>query len=251
VRLQEDRTRRALKPAGGVQPATLARSDQARPIDHCRDYHCCHSDCGPFPREAWSRRHVRSDGWALANRFFGALFGIAARAVKRSASWRYFFWLLMTFNLFSVGGYFLLSGIGNFGDWTPVAAGWQPAWAWPRGPGCAGDRYLSFLFLCLCPCANCVRSEGGMRGSVCGALASSWSRLIHCRGPRVSCGRDESGGTAADSDFRCRCVPCTAGASPAANSRCPKSTQPGMDHRRRGPGDRVHRVGPGVKFHSL
>ena len=49
-------------------------------------------------------------GGTLANLIFGVVFWVAARAVKRSASWRYCFWLLMTFNLFHVGGYFLFSG---------------------------------------------------------------------------------------------------------------------------------------------
>ncbi len=68
-------------------------------------------------------------GGTLANLIFGALFWVAARAVRQTASWRYFFWLVMTFNLFDAGGYFLFSGIGNFGDWAAVVAGWQPAWA--------------------------------------------------------------------------------------------------------------------------
>ena len=136
--------------------------------------------CGLYPRGAWSRRHVCSHGWAplvlstvhfecspdtrlvaaggtLANLVFGVLFWVAARAVKRSASWRYFFWLLMTFNLFHVGGYFLFSGIGNIGDWAAVVAGWQPAWAWRVGLAALGI-VTYFLVFYLCPCANCVRS---------------------------------------------------------------------------------------------
>ena len=62
-------------------------------------------------------------GGTVANLIFGALFWVAARAVKQTASWRYFFWLLMTFNLLETGGYFLFSGIGNFGDWAIVVAG--------------------------------------------------------------------------------------------------------------------------------
>ncbi len=68
-------------------------------------------------------------GGTLANLIFGALFWVAQRAVRQSASWRYFFWLVMAFNLFEAGGYFLFSGIGNFGDWAAVVAGLQPAWA--------------------------------------------------------------------------------------------------------------------------
>ncbi len=86
-------------------------------------------------------------GGTLANLIFGALFWVAARAVKRSASWRYFFWLLMTFNLFHVGGYFLFSGIGNIGDWAAVVAGWQPAWAWRVGLAALGIVTYFFVFV--------------------------------------------------------------------------------------------------------
>jgi hypothetical protein len=68
--------------------------------------------------------------------------------VKQSATWRYFFWLLMTFNIFHAGGYFLFSGIGNIGgDCVMVVAGWQPAWAWRVSLGCAGSCCL-FCFGC-------------------------------------------------------------------------------------------------------
>ncbi|MCU1300997.1 MAG: hypothetical protein JWQ87_1281 [Candidatus Sulfotelmatobacter sp.] len=86
-------------------------------------------------------------GGTLANLIFGALFWIASRAVKRSASWRYFFWLLMTFNLLSAGGYFLFSGIGNIGDWAAVVAGWQPAWAWRVGLAALGVVTYFFVFV--------------------------------------------------------------------------------------------------------
>ena len=86
-------------------------------------------------------------GGTLANLICGALFWVASRAVKRSTSWRYFFWLLMTFNLFSGGGYFLFSGIGNIGDWTAVVAGWQPAWAWRVGLAALGIVTYFFVFV--------------------------------------------------------------------------------------------------------
>ena len=50
-------------------------------------------------------------GGTLANLIFGTLSWGAMRAVKQSAPWRYFLWLLMTFILFAEGGYFLFSGI--------------------------------------------------------------------------------------------------------------------------------------------
>jgi len=90
-------------------------------------------------------------GGTLANLVFGALSWLAARAVKQSASSRFFFWLLMTFNLFDAGGYFLFSGIGNFGDWAAVVAGWQPEWAWRVGLIALGmvTYFLWFVPLCL------------------------------------------------------------------------------------------------------
>lgn len=89
-------------------------------------------------------------GGTLANLIFGAVFCAAARAVKRAATWRYFFWLLMTFNLFDAGGYFLFSGIGNFGDWASVVAGWRPPWAWRVGLVALGSVTYFLLFVPLC-----------------------------------------------------------------------------------------------------
>jgi hypothetical protein len=89
-------------------------------------------------------------GGTLANLIFGGLFWVAQRTVKRGASWRYFFWLLMTFNLFEAGGYFLFSGIGNFGDWAAVVAGYQPAWAWRAGLIALGTITYFLLFVPLC-----------------------------------------------------------------------------------------------------
>jgi hypothetical protein len=86
-------------------------------------------------------------GGTLANLIFGGLFWIASRAVKQTASWRYFFWLLMTFNLFHAGGYFLFSGIGNIGDWAAVVAGWQPEWAWRVGLVALGTVTYFILFV--------------------------------------------------------------------------------------------------------
>jgi hypothetical protein len=97
-----------------------------------------HFDCSADTR-------LGAAGGTLANLIFGALFWVAARAVKRSASWRYFFWLLMTFNLLSAGGYFLFSGIANIGDLAAVVAGWRPAWAWRVG--LAALRVATYFFV--------------------------------------------------------------------------------------------------------
>ena len=87
---------------------------------------------GAFYRTPRVQRGTRlvGAGGTLANLIFGALFWVVARAVRQSASGRYFFWLLKTFNLFEAGGYFLFSGIGDIGDWVAIVARWQPAWPW-------------------------------------------------------------------------------------------------------------------------
>src|SRR5258708_9339166 len=61
-------------------------------------------------------------GGTLANLIFGALFWVAQRAVRQSASWRYFFWLVMAFNLFEAGGCFPLSRFCNFRRSAAAAA---------------------------------------------------------------------------------------------------------------------------------
>ncbi len=86
-------------------------------------------------------------GGTLANLVLGALFWAISRAVKRSARWRYFFWLLMTLNLFQGAGYFLFSGIGNIGDWAAVVAGWKPPWAWRVGLTALGITTYFFIFV--------------------------------------------------------------------------------------------------------
>lgn len=102
-----------------------------------------HFACSAEPR-------LVAAGGTLANLVFGSLFWMAMRVVKRAATWRYFFWLLMTFNLFEAGGYFLFSGVGNIGDWTAVVAGWQPAWVWRLGLVALGAITYFFLFVPFC-----------------------------------------------------------------------------------------------------
>ncbi|MFZ0805331.1 MAG: hypothetical protein WAN03_04080 [Candidatus Sulfotelmatobacter sp.] len=89
-------------------------------------------------------------GGTLANLIFGAVFWGVARSIQHSARWRYFFWLLMSFNLLAAGGYFLFSGMGNIGDWAAVVAGWQPAWAWRVGLTALGAVTYFALFVPLC-----------------------------------------------------------------------------------------------------
>lgn len=46
---------------------------------------------------------------------------------------RYFLVLAMAGNLFTGTGYFLFSGVFNFGDWATVIRGLQPHWRWQVG----------------------------------------------------------------------------------------------------------------------
>jgi len=73
-------------------------------------------------------------GGTLVNFMGGFLCWLGLRFLKQArAHLRYFLWLLMTINLLQAGGYFLFSGLGNFGDWAYVIHGLAPAWLWRTG----------------------------------------------------------------------------------------------------------------------
>jgi len=61
----------------------------------------------------------------------------------------YFLVLAMAGNLFTGTGYFLFSGVANFGDWKEVIAGLHPQWAWRVGLIVlgAGSYYASMLLV--------------------------------------------------------------------------------------------------------
>ena len=77
--------------------------------------------------------------WVSAN---GTLVNLAAafilwlillRPQRYGAVTHYFLVLALAGNLFTGTGYFLFSGIANFGDWKHVIAGLRPNWAWRIG----------------------------------------------------------------------------------------------------------------------
>jgi hypothetical protein len=73
-------------------------------------------------------------GGTLVNFIAGFLSWFALRFVSHARSrLRYFLWLLMTINWLQAAGYFLFSGVGNFGDWADVIHGLSPAWLWRTG----------------------------------------------------------------------------------------------------------------------
>jgi hypothetical protein len=55
----------------------------------------------------------------------------------------------MAGNLFTGTGYFLFSGVANFGDWAAVIHGFQPYWAWRVGLVALGavSYYASMLLV--------------------------------------------------------------------------------------------------------
>jgi hypothetical protein len=75
-------------------------------------------------------RWISANG-TLVNLFFGAVFYLLLRRPQHyRPAVRYFLVLAMTGNLFSGTGYFLFSGVANFGDWADVIHGLQPYWMW-------------------------------------------------------------------------------------------------------------------------
>lgn len=83
---------------------------------------------------AWSSAHdtcLVEAGGTLVNLVEAGLLWIALRSAKRaSPQTRFFLFAACTFNLFTGSGYFLFSGVGNFGDWAQVIAGVHPHWLW-------------------------------------------------------------------------------------------------------------------------
>jgi hypothetical protein len=80
-----------------------------------------------------STRWISANG-TLVNLFFGLVFWLCLRRPQRySPITCYFLVLAMAGNLFTGTGYFLYSGIANFGDWADVIRGLQPRWLWRAG----------------------------------------------------------------------------------------------------------------------
>ena len=75
-------------------------------------------------------RWISANG-TLVNLFFAAVFFLLLRKPQRyRPATRYFLVLAMMGNLFTGTGYFLFSGVANFGDWAAVIHGLHPYWVW-------------------------------------------------------------------------------------------------------------------------
>jgi len=64
--------------------------------------------------------HWVEAGGTLVNLAAGLLSLVAGQRLAKGANARYFLWLLAALNLLPAAGYFMLSGIFNFGDWAAV-----------------------------------------------------------------------------------------------------------------------------------
>jgi hypothetical protein len=89
---------------------------------------------GVLTTVAWSGAsdtRLVAAGGTLVNLAAALLFWLALRSVKlASMPMRYFLLIACAFNLFTGTGYFLFSGITNFGDWAAVISGLPPHWVW-------------------------------------------------------------------------------------------------------------------------
>ena len=78
-------------------------------------------------------RWISANG-TLVNLVFGAIFWVLLRKPQRYRPATFYFLVLaMAGNLFTGTGYFLFSGVANFGDWAAVIQGLQPYWLWRLG----------------------------------------------------------------------------------------------------------------------
>ena len=92
------------------------------------------SHSGVLSTLAWSSTQdskLVEAGGTLANLAGAAVFWLLLRSARESSpATRLFLLLGCAFNLFSGAGYFLFSGITNFGDWAMVIQGMQPHLLW-------------------------------------------------------------------------------------------------------------------------
>jgi hypothetical protein len=92
-------------------------------------------------------RWISANG-TLVNLLFAAIFWILLLRPRRyKPATRYFLVLAMAGNLFTGTGYFLFSGVSNFGDWAAVIRGLEPHWMWQLGLVALGaiSYYASML----------------------------------------------------------------------------------------------------------
>jgi hypothetical protein len=85
---------------------------------------------------AWSSEQVDRlvlAGGTLVNLVSALVFWLLLRVVHARPTLRFFLLLSMAFNLMTSTGYFLFSGVIDFGDWASFIAGLHPYWLWRVG----------------------------------------------------------------------------------------------------------------------
>lgn len=92
------------------------------------------SPSGVLSTVAWNSAYdskLVDAGGTIVNLVAAAVFWLLLRGARQSsAATRLFLLLACAFNLFAGTGYFLFSGLTNFGDWAAVIAGLQPPALW-------------------------------------------------------------------------------------------------------------------------
>jgi len=94
-------------------------------------------------------RWISANG-TLVNLLFAVIFWLFLLNPERYRPATYYFLVLaMAGNLFTGTGYFLFSGVANFGDWAAVIRGLQPYWIWRLGLIVVGaaSYYASMLLV--------------------------------------------------------------------------------------------------------
>ncbi|HRJ43266.1 MAG TPA: hypothetical protein PL105_15380 [Caldilineaceae bacterium] len=93
----------------------------------------------------WQEK-VKAGSASVANLILGFIFLVLLRrSHQQSTERQFFFWLFMLTNWLNGAGYWMLSGVGNFGDWANVIAGWQPLWLWRLVMALGGTGVYAFL----------------------------------------------------------------------------------------------------------
>jgi hypothetical protein len=113
-------------------------------------------------------RWISANG-TLVNLLFAAIFWMLLLRPRRyKPATRYFLVLAMAGNLFTGTGYFLFSGVSNFGDWAAVIQGFEPHWIWQLGLAAMGviSYYASMLVVAakLKPFRGQGESQARLRG---------------------------------------------------------------------------------------
>ena len=113
-------------------------------------------------------RWISANG-TIVNLIFAAIFWILLlRPQGYKPATHYFLVLTLAGNLFDGTGYFLFSGVFNFGDWAAVIRGSKPHWMWQLGLVVLGlaSYYASMLAVAakLRPFQGAGEASGRLRG---------------------------------------------------------------------------------------